>query len=41
MKTARLVVRGIAVVAGGGAALLAGRSDAPVRFGVTTTTIPK
>ena len=29
MKTARLVVLGIAVVAGGGAALLAGRSDAP------------
>jgi pilus assembly protein CpaB len=29
MKTARLVVLGIAVVAGGGAALVAGRSDAP------------
>ena len=29
MKTARLAVLGIAVVAGGGAALLAGRSDAP------------
>src|ERR1700726_4812428 len=29
MKIARLVVLGIALVAGGGAALLAGRSDAP------------
>jgi pilus assembly protein CpaB len=29
MKTARLVVLGIAIVAGGGAALLAGRSEAP------------